>query len=102
MLRFQRNIQILTGREKAETVNDILENDSMGENCSKFYMYSRTGQMSRVSSNGWKFTNYIIEKRMYIIKIIRASEVGAKLDSNVYTGGGTDDTAVFRGMISSH
>lgn len=58
MLRFQRNIQILTGREKAETVNDILENDSMGENCSKFYMYSGTGQMSRVSSNGWKFTKY--------------------------------------------
>ncbi len=35
-----------------------------------------------------------------MVKIIRASEIGAKLDSNVYTGGGTDDTAVLQRALN--
>jgi len=34
-----------------------------------------------------------------ITKKIYASEIGAKLNSNVYTGGGTDDTAVLQAVL---
>lgn len=35
------------------------------------------------------------------VKIIRASEIGAKLDSNVYVGGGTDDTAILQKALDA-
>ena len=34
-------------------------------------------------------------------RIVYASQAGAKLDSNVFTGGGTDDTEVLQGILDS-
>ena len=39
------------------------------------------------------------DKRLEGNKVIFASSAGAKLDSNVYTGGGTDDTAVLQEIL---
>ena len=33
------------------------------------------------------------------IKVIYASQIGAKLDSNVYSGGGTDDTVILQSVL---
>ena len=38
---------------------------------------------------------------MNIVKTIRASQTGAQLNSNVHTGGGTDDTAVLQSVLDT-
>lgn len=46
-----------------------------------------------------KSTHYVESEYSEVHHVVYASQTGAKLDSNVYTGGGTDDTAILQSVL---